>query len=134
MPLSAPRQTPARPAEVFHYPVKANTVIHQGALVTLDTNGWLVPGSVAATHKGVTFRAEESVANTGADGSVTCRVLRGCFRWNNSAAGDQITKADIGTTCYIVDDQTVAKTNGANTRSAAGVVRDVDAAGVWVES
>ena len=34
--------------------------------------------------------------------------------------------------CYVVDDETVAKTNGTNTRSRAGVVVDVDAQGVWV--
>ena len=34
---------------------------------------------------------------------------------------------------YLVDNQTVAKTNGTNTRSAAGVVRGVDAEGVWVQ-
>ena len=51
----------------------------------------------------------------------------------NSAAGDAITRAEIGDVCYIVDDETVAKTNGTSTRSAAGTIRDVDAQGVWVE-
>jgi hypothetical protein len=41
--------------------------------------------------------------------------------------------ADVGKQCYLVDDQTVAKTDGTNTRSPAGFVRDVDADGVWVE-
>jgi hypothetical protein len=39
----------------------------------------------------------------------------------------------IGNDCYIVDDQTVAKTNGTATRSIAGKIRAVDAQGVWVE-
>jgi hypothetical protein len=33
----------------------------------------------------------------------------------------------------VVDDQTVAKTNGSSTRSVAGIVRQVDSDGVWVE-
>jgi hypothetical protein len=33
----------------------------------------------------------------------------------------------------VVDDQTVAKTNGSSSRSVAGIIRDVDADGVWVE-
>ena len=33
----------------------------------------------------------------------------------------------------MVDDQTVAKTDGTGTRSAAGVVVNVDALGVWVD-
>ena len=54
-----------------------------------------------------------------------------CFA--NSAAADAITLADIGADCYIVDDQTVAKTSATNTRSVAGKVFDVDAEGVWVD-
>ncbi len=60
-------------------------------------------------------------------------MRRGCFRFANSAAADLIALADIGADCYVVDDQTVAKTSASNTRSIAGKVRDVDAAGVWVE-
>jgi hypothetical protein len=37
----------------------------------------------------------------------------------------------VGKPCYIADDHTVAKT--ASGKSAAGIVRDVDADGVWVE-
>jgi len=39
----------------------------------------------------------------------------------------------LGKTCYIVDDETVAKTNGTNTRSAAGTVVGVESDGVWVQ-
>ena len=39
----------------------------------------------------------------------------------------------MGSDCYIVDDQTVAKTNGTNTRSVAGKIIAVDADGVWVK-
>ncbi|HGM8331430.1 TPA: hypothetical protein ACKQLR_006537 [Pseudomonas aeruginosa] len=58
---------------------------------------------------------------------------RGVFQLANSASADQITRADIGKECFIVDDQTVAKTSATDTRSVAGVVRDVDDGGVWVE-
>ena len=34
---------------------------------------------------------------------------------------------------HLVDDQTVAKTNGGSTRSVAGICRGVDSDGVWVE-
>jgi hypothetical protein len=54
------------------------------------------------------------------------------FRWENSANADLITQAEVGTDCYIVDDQTVAKTSATNTRSKAGRVVSVDDAGVWV--
>jgi hypothetical protein len=61
------------------------------------------------------------------------RIQRGCFRFANSTAGDAITNADRYADCYIVDDQTVAKTDGTGTRSVAGKVVDVDSIGVWVQ-
>jgi len=56
---------------------------------------------------------------------------RGTFRLFNLAT-DAVTAADIGKPCFLVDDQTVAKTHGGNTRSQAGAVIDLDAQGVWV--
>jgi hypothetical protein len=50
----------------------------------------------------------------------------------NSASSDEITRAAIGTDVYLVDNQTVALTNGSSTRSVAGRVWDVTAAGVWL--
>ena len=47
--------------------------------------------------------------------------------------GYSVVQADLGKTCYIVDDETVAKTDGTATRSAAGKVVGLDSDGVWVE-
>lgn len=38
---------------------------------------------------------------------------RGVFRFGN-LSGDAVTQANVGVDCYIVDDQTVAKTDGAD--------------------
>ncbi len=56
----------------------------------------------------------------------------GVFCFDSAGGADAITFDDIGATCYVVDDQTVALTNGTGTRSVAGKIHDVDAAGVWV--
>ncbi len=131
MALAADRNTPRRTGERFDYPVKANVHIYAGALVCLDANGLAVPGAVATTLKAV-GRAHENVVGGAADGAVNVGVHPGIFRWNNSAAGDAIAQADVGNNCYVADDQTVAKTNGTNTRSVAGKIVDLDAQGVWV--
>lgn len=60
-------------------------------------------------------------------------IKRGVFRYANAGGGDALSLADYGQPCYAVDNQTVAKTDGGGARPKAGVVRDVDAAGVWVE-
>ncbi len=129
--LTESRNTPEKAGLYFHDPVAATTTLHAGGLACLNAAGNLVPGSVSTTLK-ARGRAEETVVNAGAAGAVNCQVKAGVFRFGNSAAGDAIARADIGADCYVVDDQTVAKTSGTNTRSIAGTVMDVDSVGVWV--
>lgn len=129
--LTQDRNTPRAQGEIESYGVAADAVIFGGALVVLNA-GWAEPGSTATGLVAV-GRAEGKADNTGgANGDTSVRVQRGIFRFNNSAAGDAIAAADIGADCYIVDDQTVAKTDGTGTRSRAGKIVNVDALGVWV--
>ncbi len=134
MPLITDRDTQERLNNKAHVgPAAANKLIYAGALVALDASGNITPGTTATTLKGA-GRAEERVDNsTGSAGDKNVPFKKGVFNFANSTAGDAITRADIGNDCYIVDDQTVAKTNGTNTRSVAGKIVDVDARGVWVK-
>ena len=129
--LTAERDTVQRSGAVFSRGVAANAQIYAGALVALNAAGFLVPGS-AATGLKADGKAVQTVRGTATNGEVACEVERGVFRYANSAAGDLITRADIGNDCFIVDDDQVARTNGGNTRSVAGRIEDVDALGVWV--
>lgn len=133
MALAADRNTPMKDGELIAVPVATNVKIYAGALVVADSGGYAAPGSVATT---LTYlgRAEEQVDNTGgANGAKTVLVRRGtAFKFKNSGA-DAVTQASLGKVCYVVDDETVAATNGGNTRSAAGTVLAVEADGVWVK-
>ena len=130
--LTTARNTPERTGEVIGYPVKGSVKAIQGGIAVLN-GGYAAPGTTATGLVAV-GRFEETVDNTaGADGAVSALVKRGTFKFGNSAAGDQIAQADVGADCYIVDDQTVAKTSGTNTRSVAGKVIAVEADGVWVK-
>lgn len=133
MALSADRNTPMKDGELVNVPVATNVKIYAGALVALNASGYATPGAVA-TNLTYLGRAEEQVDNTGgADGAKTVNVRRKkAFKWKNHGA-DAIVQADLGKTCYIVDDETVAKTDGTATRSAAGKVVGLDSDGVWVE-
>lgn len=130
---TAERNTAQRAADLRQLAMKAATKIFAGTMVAVDSSGWAVPASTATTLK-VVGRAEKTADNSaGANGDITVLVRRdGAYRFSNSTSTDAIALSDIGTTCYAVDDQTVAKTNGTNTRSAAGTVYDVDSLGVWV--
>lgn len=132
--LAADRNTPQRAALDFELPVLAAVKIYAGAIVAVRTDTpYARNGITATTLRGVGVAQALADNTNGSAGDIKVKVRRGCFRFGNSSAGDAITVSDIGNDCYIVDDQTVAKTNGSSTRSVAGKIRDVDADGVWVE-
>lgn len=133
MALTKDRDTKRRDGVQFSHPLAASTVIFAGALVALNAAGNAVPGATATTLTAVGVAQEHADNAAGAIGDVRVEVRRGVFQFANSAAADEITRAEIGDSAYIVDDQTVAKTNGTSTRSVAGIIRDVDAGGVWIE-
>ena len=131
--LAADRNTPQRDSVDFSFPVAASTKLWAGSLACINASGYLTKGAVATTLKTVGVVQVTTDNTAGANGAVSARVRRGCFRFANSSAGDLIALSDVGASCYVVDDQTVAKTNGSSTRSVAGTIRDVDADGVWVD-
>lgn len=131
--LAADRNTPQRDSVDFSFPVAASTKLWAGSLACINASGYLTKGAVATTLKTVGVVQVTTDNTAGANGAVSAKVRRGCHRFANSSAGDLIALADVGASCYVVDDQTVAKTNGSSTRSVAGTIRDVDADGVWVD-
>lgn len=132
MALTNDRNTPHKDGELVPVPLAA-VKAYTGGLAAINAAGFATPGAVATTLK-YFGRFEETVDNSaGAAGAKSVLVRRNkAFKWLNHGA-DPVVQADLGATCYIVDDQTVAKTNGGNTRSAAGKVIQVDADGIWVE-
>ncbi len=129
MPLTSDRNTPIREGVQFDFAHAAGQTIFRGAIVCLNAGGELVRGAPGLGQRCVGI-AENSTLDQGYGGAI--RARRGVFRFRNSPAGEAITQADIGNTCFIADDDQVQRTNGANTRSACGVVLAVEPAGVWV--
>lgn len=130
--LTGNRSTPARDGKTFAIAAAAGVHAFAGALIALNAAGEATPGETALNLTGF-GRAVREVDNTnGASGAAKVEIEKGCFRFENSTAADAISAAEIGETAFIVDDQTVAKTDGGGTRSPAGVIADVDSAGVWI--
>lgn len=130
--LTADRNTHRRTGESFSFPVAASVTCYAGGIAVLDSAGNCKP-AVTATGLIAVGCFIETVANGATAAAVNVNVERGIFRYANSADSDAITKAEVGDVCYLVDDQTVAKTHGSGTRSPAGLVVDVDSGGVWVQ-
>ena len=131
--LSQDRNTLRRDGQQMEPPVAGNTRIYGGSIVCINAGGYAVPGATATTLKAVGVAEDRADNSAGVAGAIRVRCRKGPHRFANSAAADAIALTDVGSDCYIVDDQTVAKTNGTNTRSVAGKVFDVDADGVWVD-
>ncbi len=128
------RRTDEREARVYVDPMASAVKINAGALVVLDASGNAKPG-VTGTGLIARGRAEETKDNTsGAAGALTVKVKAGCFAYGTDGT---LTRAHLGKTVYIVDDQTLSATDGSSTRSAAGVLKDLEGSGstaiAWVQ-
>jgi len=113
--------------------VAASTHIYQGSLVAITQAGYLVPASADASLHVVGVAEDEADNSSGSAGALTIRPRRGAFYLANSGTTDAITDADIGRPCYVVDDNTVARTSNGGARPVAGIVAGVDTFGVLVE-
>ena len=123
--LTQDRPTPEREGRLVSDPLAANAVVFAGALYVLDAAGNATPATAAAANP---VRAVALARASQPHGDQRVEGALGVFRFDNDNDGDAITRADIGGDAFVVDDQTVAKTGTAK----AGVVVDVDEAGVWV--
>jgi hypothetical protein len=116
------------------YPVAATTTIYKGSLVCLDASGNAIPGDTIANGAVIAVgKASATVDNSaGAAGDLDVEVEFGVFGWENSAAAEEITAADIGTIVFVVDDQTVGETNAGATLIAAGICTEIRDGQVFV--
>ncbi|SNY91388.1 hypothetical protein SAMN04515647_1610 [Cohaesibacter sp. ES.047] len=132
--MSEAKKVSRRKGDDYAHPVKAAVSIGGGRLVVIDGTGFAQEGHEAA---GLTVAglAHSSVDNSkGADGAKTVSTMRGkeLYRFENDVA-DPVTRAHLNASCYIVDSETVSSSSNTSARSEAGIVRDLDDTGVWVE-
>jgi hypothetical protein len=121
------------------FPIKANTRIFKGSMVGLDSSGRAMPagllagGTVAAVGKAsATYDNRTGSELGGSAGAVNVEVEYGVFGWKSAADADAIAADDVGKVCFVDDDQTVALTNGTDTRGIAGYISEVRDGQVYV--
>jgi len=124
----AERNTQEREGAVFNFPLAADTVISKGRMVMLNA-GEAVPASAIAAGVSVGI-AQQTVEAVAGDTSVNAK--QGTFLMANSTGADEIVTADVGSECFVADDQTVAKTDNAGARPVAGLIKQVEGSVVWV--
>jgi len=101
-------------------PVKANQVIRKGWLVAADATGFLVVVTTATGLKGMGIALQDADSTGLANGAILCDVQYGVEVRDNHGA-DLVVQADLFAKVFAVDNNTVAKTDGTGTRSAAGI-------------
>lgn len=108
--------------------------IFSGAIVCLDANGRAIKGTtIALGAVSCAGKASSDIDNSaGAADAIDVELEYGVFRFANSAGGDAIASKNRYQDCFVVDDQTVALTDGGNARVKAGKIIEVDSSGVWV--
>lgn len=123
------------PGGFRNWPVAAAVKCWKGAIACLDeSTGYVKPGVTETGLKAVGIFAETVDNTDGANGDLSVEVRDdGAFSVGNSAGADEIAKDDVGKTAYVVDDQTVALTDGTSTRSGAVKIRDVQDGKVFIE-
>jgi len=130
--LSKSREVRRRGGDRTSPPVAGDVKIFKGGLVVLE-GGFAKPAYEAAnlTVAGV---AENTANNLGgANGAIRVDCLRdGWFHFENDN-GDPVSRADINSPCYIIDDETIARTDGGGSRSKAGILREIEGDLIYVE-
>lgn len=120
----------------FPLPVLGGVHIYQGALICIEKGTGLAKPATVDTDLVALGVAEYEVDATAlASGASFVHVKPG--RWSgftSATAGDAITASDIGNVVYMVDDNTLAKTDGSGARSAAGVFLGLDDRGKLILS
>lgn len=131
--LTAGKPIKTRSGEQRSVGLKAGVKVFAGAIAVLTSTGVAQAGAAGTGLKCIGYFESDADNTAGADNAMVAQVRKGVVLLINSTSTDAITAADINSMAYIVDDQTVAKTNGGNARSAAGRVVDVTTDGVWVD-
>ncbi|MBL8471349.1 MAG: hypothetical protein JNM98_06075 [Rhodocyclaceae bacterium] len=118
----------------FDQPVAANQILFAGTLAEFNASGYIVPATAAAGHRCAGWSAYHVDSTGMADGQYITAINRQPAAFASGAGADAITQADAGLACYVIDNQTVGKTDGAaHDRPRAGKILRVDVDGVWVD-
>jgi len=123
--------TPGNASQPINLPVKANSTVYRGS-VAITRSGYMVPattpqstdlvwGLVGQAGPG-SINGSPGIVGGTTDGAVNVEVDTGSFWLNSGTGSDAIVAANIGATCYLMNETTVGLTSSGNSRPVAGIV------------
>tara|TARA_R110000782_G_scaffold3511_1_gene12884 strand:- start:794 stop:1195 length:402 start_codon:yes stop_codon:yes gene_type:complete len=105
-------------------------IIFKGAIVKINAAGFYAPMAAEASAFMAGIAYEKCDNSGGSAGDLECKVLReGVFE----LAGAGFAQADVGSTVYASDDQTVSTTQGTNEIAVGKIAQVVSATLVRVD-
>ena len=117
------------------YKAKANKVFYNGAMVAVDSSGYLVPAAATAGLRVAgccDLGNKDKVDTTGtSDGDIMITVLAGVFPQHIGTSTDAVNQADVLNDVYVLDDNTISRLPGAG-RPVAGQLIAVVGSLAWV--
>lgn len=132
--------TPGNSTQYVNQPLKASSTVYRGS-VAITRSGYVVAASAPSVATDIVWGIVENggpgYANTGpgivggsADGDVTVEIATGSFYLASGTGSDALTQADVGATVYLLNETTVAKTDGGSSLPIAGKMVAYDASQV----
>ncbi len=128
--LTANLKTFERQINLRRFPVKDGEIMYAGGIGAVNTSTGEAEMASDSANLVVGGRVESYIDNTNDGLYVNLKV--GCFRWNNSET-NAVTVANLNRIVYIEDDNTISSNPGDNA-VIAGVLVEIETAGVWVDN
>ena len=126
--------TPGNASQPVNQGLKANTTVYRGS-VAITRSGYVVPATTVQSTDlvwGLIDQAGPGGIDSGAgvtggtaDGTNTVDIATGSFWLNAGTGSDAIAQANVGATCYLMNENTVGLTSSGNSRPVAGIILGV---------
>ncbi len=114
--------------QMYSQPLEGSATVLGGTAAVLRA-GYLVNSddlAVQATDIVMGLIHKQTTNPSTTDGAVSCDIETGTFYMKCAGSSDQLTQADVGAKVYLVDNQTIGKTDGSASRPQAGTLVNVD--------
>jgi hypothetical protein len=126
--------TPGNASQPVNQGVKANAVVYRGS-VAITRSGFVVAATTVQSTDlvwGLIDQAGPGTVDSGpgitggtADGLITVDIATGSFWLNQGTGSDAIAQANVGATCYLMNENTVGLTSAGASRPTAGIIMGV---------
>lgn len=114
--------------QMYSQPLKGSATVLGGTAAVLRS-GYLVNSAdltPQSTDIVMGLIHKQTVNPSTTDGAVACDIETGTFYMKCAGSSDLLTQADVGAKVYLVDNQTIGKTNGGASRPECGTLVNVD--------